>query len=404
MMVWVAEAHWFLGCLLYDSQDFTNALVEFRKSVELDDSYDNSRFRIWLIRARSDEKDAAAKELQIYLDNRTKENLGDWHYKIGSFLAGQLTESDFLDAAANFDSAKDLGTSAGRLCEAYFYAGSKRLFAGDKDIAADDFEKSIATNQKGYQEYFSAAAELKFLQAEKIQAEKLSVLEAIAEAKARLRVAEPAVIPQTNAVALITADDYVKSGVAKYYQGDVDGSIADFTKAIELKPDSADAYNKRAIAKFKKSDVDGSIADLSQAITLNPNNALAYYDRGIARKSKHEYDGAIADYNRAIQLDPNNPDAYIRLAWILSTCPQAGSRDGKKAVAAATKACELSGWKVPAMLDTLAAACAEAGDFDSAVKWEGKYRETPNLGASEDARTEVVLGAYQAHLPYRESN
>ena len=35
-------------------------------------------------------------------------------------------------------------------------------------------------------------------------------------------------------------------------------------------------------------------------------------------------------------------------------------------------ACELTHWNSPECLDALSAACAEAGDFTSAVKWESK--------------------------------
>lgn len=151
------QAYWSRGCLRYDSHDFTNALADFRLLTG-----DGSAIRIWLIRARTGEMASATTDLQTYLTNRTTGKPDDWDSQIGHFLTGQLTEDQFLAAAAKVDPQTD-----GALCQAYFYAGSKHLISGDKVTAKDDFQKSIATNQKYYEEYFSAAAELKLLEAEK---------------------------------------------------------------------------------------------------------------------------------------------------------------------------------------------------------------------------------------------
>ena len=108
----------------------------------------------------------------------------------------------------------------------------------------------------------------------------------------------------------------------------------------------------------------------------------------------------IADYEQAIGLNPQYAIAYRNLASLLATCPQAGFRDGKKAVAAATKACELSGWKDPGSVDILAAADAEAGDFADAVKWEIQFSATPGLSASEAEAAQNCLELYQDHKPF----
>ena len=68
-----------------------------------------------------------------------------------------------LAAAKNVDQKKENG----QFCEAYFYAGSKHLFAGDKVAATDYFQKCIATEQKDYFEYASAMVELNLLKAPK---------------------------------------------------------------------------------------------------------------------------------------------------------------------------------------------------------------------------------------------
>jgi tetratricopeptide (TPR) repeat protein len=99
-------------------------------------------------------------------------------------------------------------------------------------------------------------------------------------------------------------------GIARLQKSDSDGAIADLNRAIELSPKTGDYYNDRGLAKLRKSDNDGAIADLTRAIELDPKNALAYRNRALAKNIKKDEDGALADYDRAIELDPKNANAY----------------------------------------------------------------------------------------------
>jgi ankyrin repeat protein len=149
------------GCLDYNARRFTNALADFRKSCELgSDNQDYSYFRIWLIRSRLGEKEAATQELKAYLEHRTVHQPEDWPLKVGRFLTGRLSESDFLKAADDTDPqiAKE------QHCEAYFYVGSKHLIENDKMAAVDYFKKCLTTNLTNFEEYRSSAMELLFLQ------------------------------------------------------------------------------------------------------------------------------------------------------------------------------------------------------------------------------------------------
>jgi lipoprotein NlpI len=158
-----AQAHFCRGCLYYDLRNFPLGLVDFRKAIELDSSNDYARFRVWLCRARQGETAAASTELHTYLASRANTKSDDWVSKVGHFLAGQLPEPEFLAAAKNADQKKETQ----QLCEAYFYTGSKHLLAADMPMAEAYFQKSITTDQKDYTEYLSAAAELRFLTAQK---------------------------------------------------------------------------------------------------------------------------------------------------------------------------------------------------------------------------------------------
>ncbi len=78
--------------------------------------------------------------------------------------------------------------------------------------------------------------------------------------------------------------------------------IADYGKAIELKPDDVEAYYNRGFTKQAKGDLDGAIADWTRAIELKPDYAEAYSNRGVAKRAKGDLDGANADYTRASEL------------------------------------------------------------------------------------------------------
>ena len=75
-------------------------------------------------------------------------------------------------------------------------------------------------------------------------------------------------------------------------------------------PRSAKMYYDRAFARHKKGDLDGAIADYTKAIELDPKFALAYYSRSVARGRKGDRDGVIADSTKAIELDSKNAEAY----------------------------------------------------------------------------------------------
>ena len=126
----------------------------------------------------------------------------------------------------------------------------------------------------------------------------------------------------------------------------------------------------------------------------------AYGRRGLAWQSKGDYEKAVADFSNGIALDPKDARAYDSLAWIYATCPNVQFRDGKKAVDNASKACELTAWKDSNNIGTLAAAYAETGDFEAAVKQVEKAIElTPQ---KEKADYQSRLDLYKAHKPYRE--
>jgi tetratricopeptide (TPR) repeat protein len=144
-----------------------------------------------------------------------------------------------------------------------------------------------------------------------------------------------------------------------------------------------------------------SVADFTEAIRLDPDSPVPYTDRAYGWNARREYARAIEDFTRAIELDPRLAYAHNGRAWIQATCPDASFRDAQRALASATRACELTDWKDANQIDTLAAAHAEAGDFDKAVTCEEKalkmFTEEPIR-----KRGRARLDRYRERKPYRE--
>jgi len=195
---------------------------------------------------------------------------------------------------------------------------------------------------------------------------------------------------------------YINRGNVWSYKGNDDKAIADYTKAIEINPKIARAYYNRGIAWYSKGDYDKAIGDYTKAIEINPKFADAYYGRGLAWKNKGNCGKAIADYSKAIETDPNYADAYKGLAWVMATCPEDRYRDGTRAVELAEKAWKMK--KTFASLDTLAAAYAEAGRFQEAIKTQEKaITKLEQEGWTQYlSEYEERLSSYKAGKPWRE--
>jgi len=191
-------------------------------------------------------------------------------------------------------------------------------------------------------------------------------------------------------------------GLLELGEKQYDKAIKAFDDAIRLDPKYADAFAARASARRKKGDLEGALQDCEQAIRLKPKDPSLFRDRASVRIAQKEYDRAIEDYDEAIRLGPKDPTSHMAVSWFLATCPEAKYRDGKRAVERARQACELSEWKRPICIDTLAAAYAEAGDFDEAVKWQKKALEDDQLDREEHAGYEKRLKSYEQKKPWRD--
>ncbi|HEX5269244.1 MAG TPA: tetratricopeptide repeat protein, partial [Gemmataceae bacterium] len=182
--------------------------------------------------------------------------------------------------------------------------------------------------------------------------------------------------------------------------GEFDKALADFEEAVRRLPDDPRGHYNRALTRYRVGDYAGAVADFGEVLRLGPPTAEVHNQRAAAQYALGDRGAAAADHRAALALAPDDANAHNSLAWLLATSPDAALRDGAMAVEHASRACELTRGEHPGFLDTLAAAHAECGRFDEAVRWMEKAIALLPEDERDDYRGRLEL--YRAGKPYRE--
>lgn len=227
-----------------------------------------------------------------------------------------------------------------------------------------------------------------------------------------------------------------------------DNAIVEAEKIIEKEPSNAGIMDRLALLyslneqEEKAIEVYGALLarmPMSYLNQLPPRSRPVFLaqklvtlrSRGNAYLSTGEHEFAIEDYEEALDLGDQieemqaslpdkafeyTPDDGVlnNLAWVLATSNLDDLRDGKRAIELATLACEVTDYKAPHILSTLASGYAEEGDFDEAIKWIEKGLEVNSerelsevITKAEKERQkkslEKELAQYRKKMPWREN-
>src|SRR5439155_5213644 len=122
---------------------------------------------------------------------------------------------------------------------------------------------------------------------------------------------------------------------------------------------------------------------------------------GSALSMKGMKEEAVEEYKVALRINPDEVLALNDLAWILATDSDDRLRNGSEAVTLAERACQLSDFKEPLIVGTLAAAYAEAGRFEEAVRTGEKAKGMAEKAGNKElaAKNEELLKLYREGKP-----
>jgi tetratricopeptide (TPR) repeat protein len=266
--------------------------------------------------------------------------------------------------------------------EPFFNRGYARAKKGEYDKAIKDFDEVIRLNPKCTEAFWTRGI------AHHANGEYDQAIEDFDEA---IRIG-PWIDPRV----------FCFRGIAWRAKGDNDRAINDFNEAIRRARETVATILVSSSLNLAKGEYAYAIGNCRQAIWQCREAAAAFDLRGRAWHTKGDYDKALQDFDEAISVNAQYELAYINKAFLMATCPVEKYRDGKKAMELATKACELTAWKDYRAIATLAAGCAECGQFEEAMKWQKKVLDDTQVLKGEGEKARQRLKLYEEKKPYRE--
>jgi tetratricopeptide (TPR) repeat protein len=331
-------AHNNLGLLLADSDRLEKAVIEYRKALAIKPDFELAHINLGGALIRCGQIDEAMAHCRKALE--LSPNFAEAHNNLGNALKeqGQIDE-----AMAQYREALRIKPD---LPEAHYSLATALAGRGAIDEAVFQYQEGLKIKPDDAKAHYSFALML---------AGSGRADEAIAEYQKALE------IDPNYAEAHNNLGNVLKA------QGRVDEAIAQYREAVRIKPSLAEAHFNLASIFAGRGAIDEAILQYQQGLKIT-DNAQAHYNLALILTGVGRANEAIAHYEKVLKANPDFADAWNKLAWLRATSADASIRNAKEAVELAQRAAKLSGGKEPAILDTLAATYAEAGQFSEAVK------------------------------------
>lgn len=344
-----------------------------------------------------------------------REGEAEGHFILGlkAWRGAESTPQDAARAARHFHQSVRLRPEDS---DAWLYLGRALVVLGERRDAEAAFAAAVQAGpgnpdaHVGYAMFLESAgrmadARVHFQEAVRLRptfaearlglGRTLLALRREADALEQLRPAlelEPESVPVRLAMAL-----------ALHRLGRYEEALAAYDDILGREPGHTTARQHRANVLARLGRLDEAIAVFEELLRENPGHSGVRFALQQALRDAGRY----AEAMRVCREGLGEPDEDVRLlqslAWMLATCPDDGLRRGQEALALASRAERLAGQPVPEILDALAAAHAECGQFELAMQ---KGREALRLAreAGQTALAEQIerrVRLYEQSQPYR---
>jgi tetratricopeptide (TPR) repeat protein len=176
-------------------------------------------------------------------------------------------------------------------------------------------------------------------------------------------------------------------------------------RTLQNQPSEANVLYNCGLVLEKLGQSEQALSAYEQAIQCNPDYAAAPNRIGYIKEKQGLFNEACDFYRKSIRANPLQAEGYKNLAWLLAANPAFENHDPKEAVQLAQKACQLTAFREPQALKILAAAYANAGEFEKAVETAQQAVDSANRDGRADFAAEIAehQQLYQRRRPFRQS-
>jgi len=318
-----------------------SAIAEFRKAIEAKPNYPEAQNNLAFALAGAGRPNEAIEHYRLAIEG----NPG--YVEAHSNLGRALTEQGHMsEAIEQFQQALTINPE---YAEAHNYLGFAMATENRLDEAVGEYRRAIESDPKYADAYNNLGAAL-----------------------ARQGKMDEAIVDLSKAVELDPAFASAESnlGHALLAKDNVNEAIPHLNRALELGPESADLHIDLGAALAEKGQIDEAIPHFEQALRILPNEVEAHSYLGMALVMKGRGTEGLAHWRQVLKREPDNLQVLNDTAWLLATSSDSTLRNGNEAISLAEHAVQLTSAREPALLGTLAAAYAEAGEFDKAIELE----------------------------------